>query len=115
MKNTLLATLIFFSFITVNAQEKNKKNFVEIYSYSNSVSIGNAFVAVSSINKDTLFLLSNDPLSYKITEVWSFYRIKDKPIIIYVSYDRLLSEYIKQNWALKSKEERIGGSYGKCD
>ena len=64
-----------------------------------------SFVGVATVNKDTLFLRVNDPVSYKLAEVWNLCKDKRKPYIIYVSYDRLLTEYVKQNWALKPKEE----------
>lgn len=111
----MLLLFLICVFTLANAQNISKKNFVDIFEYSDASNGNNSFVAVSSVNKDTLFLLSNDPLSYKIAEVWAFYKPKIKPVIIYVSYDRLLSEYIKQNWALKPKEESVDGSYGKCD
>ena len=113
MKKVMLLSFLLCVFTLVNAQVRSKKHFVEISEYSDLSTWNSDFFAVSSVNKDTLFLLANDQLSRKLIEVW--YSYKDKPVIIYVSYNRLFKEYVKQNWALKPKEESIGISYGKCN
>ena len=53
-------------------------------------------IAVPTQCKDTLYMLSADPVSFMLSSIWA--KEKNKPVIIYVSYDRLFSEYIKQNW-----------------
>ena len=57
--------------------------------------------AQPSSNKDTLYLLSGDPVSYKIDSIWKIDTARKKPAIVFVSLD--VMESIKKKYGEDTK------------
>lgn len=69
-----------------------------------SLSKGVGLIAVTSSNKDTLFLSETEPVCRYIEKTWS---LKKRPVILFVSNERLFFEYVKNNWYPPKKKETI--------